>query len=60
MTYNVTDKSQICSTLYSTYKITNIYQQIFDLHGRRGPDPGSCLCMKCIDAQVAIRLASDR
>ena len=29
---NVTDKSQFCSTLYSTYKITNIYQQIKDLH----------------------------
>ena len=29
---NVTDKSQKISTLYSTYKITNIYQQIKDLH----------------------------
>ena len=28
---NVTEKSQFFSTLYSTYKITNIYQQIKDL-----------------------------
>ena len=58
---NVTDKSKKNSTLYSTYKITNIYQQIKDLYTWNVlPHPRNCPFVQFIDAQADILLASDR